>query len=307
MSAEYHVQRNCTESDCASIYSSVLGSQIVTRHRNTAVAQTTLPDFTVDREKANRELDALLPEPNSDDIVAAAIRYSVFGGAQRMRPILSLRVARLLDAETPAVLRAAAATELIHCASLIVDDLPCMDDAAVRRDRPSLHVQYGESTAILASFAMVALAARCTMDPIVANGSAARLSKFQWNLLGVLDAGSLIKGQALDLAAKAPARSAAITELKTVPLFELAVEAGGVSSSEYDRCEGQLRGFARQFGLAFQMTDDYLDHELDDAEAALRQIERAGTLARGLGSEGNELMELTNYLDVKITENRRHR
>jgi geranylgeranyl pyrophosphate synthase len=264
-------------------------------------------DFSADRSRIERELDSLLPEASPTDIVAQAIRYAVFGGAQRMRPLLSLRIARLLKAETPAVLRAAVATELVHCASLVIDDLPCMDDAATRRDRPSLHLEYGEATAILAGFALVALAARCTMDPIVANGSAARLANFQWNLLGVLDAGSLIKGQALDLAADAPARSAAITELKTVPLFELAVEAGGVSSTEFDRREPEFRSFARQFGLAFQMTDDYLDHDLDTPETALRQVQRARTLAASLGSESNELMDLTDYLHGKITHDRRHR
>lgn len=265
------------------------------------------PAFAVDRTRIERELDALLPEYHRENVVSGAIRYAVFGGAQRIRPLLSLRVARLLNAETPAVLRAAVATELIHCASLVIDDLPCMDDALTRRDRPSLHVRYGEATAILAGFAMVALAARSTLDPIVANGSAARLANFQWNLLGVLDAGSLIKGQALDLAADAPARSAAITELKTVPLFELAVEAGGVSSQDYDRREPEFRSFARHFGLAFQMTDDYLDHDLENPEIALRQIAHAHSLAQAMGSGWNELMDLTDYLHARVTEDRRHR
>lgn len=231
------------------------------------------------------------------------MRYAVFGGAQRIRPILSLRIARLLQSESPAVLRAAVATELIHCASLVVDDLPCMDDAATRRGRPSLHREFGESTAVLASFAMVALAARCLMDPIVANGSAARLSRFQWTLLGVLDTGSLIKGQALDLAAGAPSRSDLITELKTVPLFELAVEAGGVSSAEYDSREPGFRRFARLFGVAFQTTDDYLDGDIDDVALPLSAIERARTAASG----SRELVELTDYLDARITKDRSHR
>jgi geranylgeranyl pyrophosphate synthase len=257
--------------------------------------------------KIDRELDVVVPEPMPGDVVAEAIRYAVFGGAQRMRPLLSLRVARLLGAETPAVLRAAVATELVHCASLVIDDLPCMDDAVTRRGRPSVHLRFGEATAILAGFAMVALAARGTMDPVVANGSAARLARFQWNLLGVLDPGSLIRGQSLDLESSAPSRSALITELKTVPLFELAVEAGGVSSPVYDRREPELREFARQYGLAFQMTDDYLDHDLENPDTALRQVGRARSLAVALASGTNELVELVDYLHVKIVEDRRHR
>ncbi len=257
----------------------------------TAVARC--PDFAVDRALVDRELDSLLPEAQAGDIVAHAMRYSVLGGAQRIRPILSLRVARFLNAESPAVLRAAAAAELVHCASLIVDDLPCMDDANARRGRPSVHVEFGEATAILTAFALVALAARCTMDPIVANGSAARLAKFQWMLLGVLDAGSLIKGQILDL-----------TELKTAPLFELAVEAGGVSSPDYDRREPELRRFARQFGMAFQTADDFMDGDGASAAAALREVARAREMAAPFDSGIQELVE---YLHAKITQDRRNR
>jgi geranylgeranyl pyrophosphate synthase len=244
----------------------------------------------------DRELDALLPGAHDSDRVAQCMRYAVFGGAQRVRPMLSLRTARLLRAETPAVLRAAAATELIHCASLIIDDLPCMDNASTRRGRPSAHAQFGESIAVLSAFALVALAARSTMDPIAANGSAAGLAKFQWALLGVLDPGSLIRGQALDL-----------TDLKTVPLFELAVEAGGVSSREYDRLEDPLRKFARQYGFAFQVTDDYLDGDLHDVNGALGEIEVARDYAESFGARGRELVEIVDYLHAKITQDRRHR
>lgn len=259
-------------------------------------------DFAGDRERIERELDALLPE--GETAVGRAMRYAVFGAAQRVRPLLSLRVARALGAESPAVLRAAAAAELLHCASLVVDDLPCMDDSPMRRGRPSVHAQFGEATAVLAAFSMVALAARCVMDPVAANGSAARLSKFQWNLLACLDAGSLIHGQALDLDAAAPAQPALIAELKTVPLFELAVEAGGVSSPEYDRREDEFRRFARQFGRAFQAVDDFLDGDLEDARAAVAEVERAAILAAALGSE---LTELTGYLYDKVAEDRRYR
>ncbi len=258
--------------------------------------------FEPERDSIERELEALLPD-DAGNVVSRAIRHAVLGGAQRIRPILSLRIASLLGAESPAVLRAAAATELIHCASLVVDDLPCMDDAATRRGRPSLHREFGESTAVLASFAMVALAARCLMDPIVANGSAARLSRFQWTLLSILDAAALIKGQALDLASSAPSHSALITELKTVPLFELAVEAGGVSSPEYDLREAEFRRFARLFGVAFQTTDDYLDGDIEDVALPLSAIERARESAGG----SHELMDLTDYLDARIIKDRRHR
>ena len=93
------------------------------------------------------------------------MQYSVLGCGQRLRPILSLRTARALDCEGPNPLRPAAAVELLHCASLIIDDLPCMDNDSVRRNRASVHVQFGEATAILAAFALVALAARVCRRP----------------------------------------------------------------------------------------------------------------------------------------------
>lgn len=263
------------------------------------------PDFRKDRDLIDRELDTLLAELSPGDPVAEAIRYGVFGGAQRIRPILSLRIARALGAESPAVVRAAAANELVHCASLVIDDLPCMDNAPTRRGRASVHARFGESTAVLAGFAMVALAARSVMDPIVANGSAARLMRFQWSLLGVLDPGALIRGQVLDLESRG--RLADIAALKTVPLFELAVEAGGVSSTDFDRMEAPLRRFARHFGLAFQMADDYLDGDLADANVALEQIACARAQAAELGSPEAGLIELVDYLDAKVNENRSHR
>jgi geranylgeranyl pyrophosphate synthase len=262
-------------------------------------------DFSRDRAAIDRELLALLPPIRPDDIVGQAIHYAVFGGAQRLRPLLSLRVARVLGAESRAVLRAAAATEFVHCASLIVDDLPCMDDAATRRGRPSLHVRFGEANALLAAFAMVALAARCVLDPDLAAGSGARLAKFQRRLLGVLDPASLIHGQALDLQSAAPSRSTRITELKTVPLFELAVEAGGVSSPSYGPLKAPLLAFGRQFGLAYQMVDDYLDSDLHDFELAAAEVERARRLAP-LPGHGH-LLELVDYLHARLTKDRRHR
>jgi geranylgeranyl pyrophosphate synthase len=99
----------------------------------------------LDRCQVNQYLDRLLScdGVRSNGIIQDAMRYAVFGSAQRVRPILALRVARLLGDSGELALRAACSVELLHCASLIVDDLPCMDDSPVRRDQPSLHVMFG--------------------------------------------------------------------------------------------------------------------------------------------------------------------
>ena len=118
-----------------------------------------------DRLCVNHHLAKLLCSEGATagGIVYEAMRYAVLGAAQRVRPILALRVARLFDAPQDHTLCAAAAVELLHCASLIVD-LPCMDDASFRRNRVAVHIRYGEATAVLAAFGLVALAARSLVE-----------------------------------------------------------------------------------------------------------------------------------------------
>ena len=235
-------------------------------------------DLAPDRRLIDTELDNLLA-PAERGPVQAAMRYAVFGSAQRVRPLLALRVARFLGASPREAVTAAAAVEMFHCASLIVDDLPCMDNDAMRRGRPATHVEFGEAPALLAAFGLVALAAR----------SVVHLPKFQKRLLGVLDCNSLIAGQVHDL-----------TDLKTVPLFEIAVQAGGSASLRFADHEHTLMRFAREFGLAFQLVDDYLDGELADANRALDQINSARSVAALLGDRAHELIELTDYLQDRL-------
>ncbi|MFN9429540.1 MAG: polyprenyl synthetase family protein, partial [Acidobacteriota bacterium] len=134
-----------------------------------------------DKERVDQFLGELLRTESAllANPVSKAMEYATMGTAQRYRPILALRVARMLGAETDAVLRAAAAVELFHSASLIIDDLPCMDDEAMRRGRPAVHRQYGEATAILAAFSMVALSARIVMETAKGGSECMRLRRFQ--------------------------------------------------------------------------------------------------------------------------------
>ncbi len=181
-----------------------------------------------------------------------------------------------------------------------------MDDAPMRRNRPSVHVKYGEANAILAAFAMVALAARSAVDPVVASGNRRPLEQFQRTLLAVLDAGSLIQGQAMDLECATPACSSIITELKTVPLFELAVDAGGVSAPAFKADQPALRKFAWHFGRAFQLVDDYLDGDIAEREPAEAEMLEVCSAAARFGSN-NPLFELVDYLNEKLSEDRSHR
>lgn len=258
-----------------------------------------------DRDRVNEYLCRLLEQQRSSDdgCVHDAMCYAVLGSGQRVRPVLALRVARLLKAERPAVLRAASALELVHCASLIVDDLPCMDDERTRRDKPTVHVQYGEATAVLAAFALVALAARSLVEDVSASSRLDErepLLAFQIQLLKVLDCSALIAGQALDLRMRGDRQPAAqrqrVAELKTVPLFRLAVQAGTLFANAGPKAVSALREFGTAFGAAFQTADDYLDGECFDADSLNETLAAARHCLLPFGEAAGELEGLLTYL-----------
>lgn len=259
--------------------------------------------YETDRQQIEEFLAQILPPATPQQgacPIPAAILHSVFGDAQRIRPILALRVARLLGAQSDHARRAAAAVEILHSASLIVDDLPCMDNEAIRRGRPSVHIEFGEATAMLAAFSMVALAARIVIEAAAGPEQFERTRRFQLALLNTLDVASLVGGQSLDLALYGEAREAQrehMNDLKTVPLFNLAVEAGCVSHP--GGIPAELESFGRRFGLAFQMTDDYLDGELSSLPGLLEQYERCREPLHSFGSAAHPLLELVDYLQQR--------
>ena len=254
--------------------------------------------FDQDKQKVESCLAAMLSKGLEAgwNPVPKAMEYAVMGQAQRVRPILALRVARMLKAETDDTLRAAAAVELIHSASLIIDDLPCMDNESIRRGRPAVHLQYGEPTAILGAFSMVAMAARVVME----GAESSNLRRFQMALLKTLDCSSLIGGQSMDLALVGDERNAqrsAVNDMKTVPLFQLAVEAGCVALPE--GVPGELEAFGRHFGVAFQLTDDFIDGELEDRKILDETYEQCRASLQHYGAHAEPLLELVQYLEQR--------
>lgn len=233
--------------------------------------------------------------------VPAAMEYSVLGEAQRIRPILALRVARLLRAETESALRAAAAVEILHSASLVIDDLPCMDNELVRRGRACTHVEFGESTAVLAAFSLVALAARIVLEAPASDSEFARLRRFQLSLLRTLDCASLVGGQSMDLSLTGARREelrSTVNDLKTGPLFQLAMEAGAVSAP--GGLPESLARFGKCFGLAFQLTDDYLDGEIHDTEILYHQYDRCREILKPYADNAAPVNELVQYLEERV-------
>ncbi|MDX2152928.1 MAG: polyprenyl synthetase family protein [Bryobacteraceae bacterium] len=269
-----------------------------------------LPKITgipADRERIEAKLSELLsgrtmPEGGP---VHEAMRYAVLGGGQRIRPLLALRVAQLAGADPKPALEAAAAVELIHCASLIVDDLPCMDDEQWRRESPTVHVAFGEATAVLAAFGLVALAGRSIVEDALDCRHLRERIAFQTLLLRCLDCSGLIAGQAMDLQLQGQRREqerTQLTELKTVPLFLLAARAGLAFAGAGEQQEREVMRFAREYGIAFQMADDYLDGELSDLDYLNAQYERTRAVMRSFGRRGRPLMELVDYLHARTSQ-----
>ncbi len=263
--------------------------------------QLHLDGLALDRRLVDTHLAALLPPlPRSPaPQVREAMRYAVLGPGRRIRPLLALRVAQMLDAPPAPTLRAAAAVELLHCASLIVDDLPCMDNDPLRRNRPSVHIAFGEANAILAAFGLVSLAARSAIDRNARPGDCARLLEFQLHLLSTLDCASLIGGQSLDLALSHEARNrnrARLAALKTVPLFELAVRAGAAFADLSPAEQTCLLDFGAEFGIAYQMRDDHLDGEVPTSLTAANRFARACASLAPFGPRAQPLRDLVEYL-----------
>lgn len=242
--------------------------------------------------------------PDQPTPVLGAMRHAVLEGGQRVRPLLTLRVGRILHAPEPHTMRAAGAVELLHCASLIVDDLPCMDDAKFRRGKPAAHIAFGESTAVLAAFALVALAARTIIEDACNSPHAAEFVSFQHSLLKTLDCSSLIGGQAMDLGLGHSTNRSTIDELKTVPLFTLAVKGGYIFSNLAASNRLRLDSFAREFGYAFQAVDDYLDGDAATPAQAIQRIDSARTHITRFGRAARPLHELLDHLHARALHHR---
>ncbi|WP_395671074.1 polyprenyl synthetase family protein [Phenylobacterium sp.] len=215
------------------------------------------------RAAVDRALERALPDAGDPPHrIHAAMRYAVLSPGKRLRPLLALLSAGYLGCPTHLALPGACALELVHAASLVLDDLPCMDDATTRRGQPSVHVRYGEEVAVLTgvallneAYAMVGSAtalpeaARCEMTALLAR---------------TVGPGGLIGGQDKDLLGVAELTPVAASQLhheKTGVLFVAAVEMGALSAGADLPSREALRNFARELGLAFQALDDLEDED----------------------------------------------
>jgi farnesyl diphosphate synthase len=216
-------------------------------------------------ERCERELDRQLPAPDTaPQRLHAAMRHATLGGGKRIRPLLVYATGTALGASENDLDAPAAAVELVHAYSLVHDDLPAMDDDALRRGRPTLHVAFDEATAILAGDALQALA-----FDVLANApgsDAARVAMLR-ALAQASGASGMVGGQALDLDAVGRALDLdglrRMHAAKTGALIRAAVRLGALAAGADTPTLQRLDDFADALGLAFQIRDDILDVEGD--------------------------------------------
>ena len=194
-----------------------------------------------------------------DTPVVQAMRYAANGG-KRLRGFLVLESARMLGLSANHGLSAAAAVEALHASSLVHDDMPCMDDDALRRGLPTVHVKWDEATAVLAGDALQTLAFELLADPALGSGET-RIALVA-GLARASGAEGMVLGQALDIAAETAARPLTLEEItalqagKTGALIRFSAEAGAILAGADP---APLRRYATALGLAFQIWDDVLD------------------------------------------------
>ncbi|MGS1012175.1 polyprenyl synthetase family protein [Rhodanobacter sp. UC4450_H17] len=219
--------------------------------------------------RAERALqDRLPPAVHDSDHLHRAMHYAVLGGGKRLRPMLVYAAGHMLGQDGPALDAAACAVELIHAYSLVHDDLPAMDDDALRRGRPTCHVVFGEAMAILAGDALQALAFELLADDGAEIDASVRIAMLQ-TLGRACGAEGMAGGQALDLAAVG--RSLELAELeymhgcKTGALIRASVRLGALLGGADADALLALDRYASAVGLAFQVRDDILDVEGESA------------------------------------------
>ena len=194
--------------------------------------------------------------------LAEAMRYAALGGGKRLRPFLLTECAGLFGVKLENALDAAAALECVHCYSLVHDDLPAMDDDALRRGRPTLHLAFDEATAILAGDGLLTLAFEILATPQT-HGDPGVRGALALGLARAAGWGGMAGGQSLDL--EAEGRKLGVDEirqlqaLKTGALIEYACVAGGILGKAEGGDHIALETFGRALGRAFQLADDLLD------------------------------------------------
>lgn len=245
------------------------------------------------RLQVEQRLRGLLPSPaGPGDAVTAALQAAVLGPGKRLRPLLVLAVGKGLGASPASLLDLACAVELVHCASLVLDDMPAMDNALLRRGEPTVHVRFGEDVAMLAAVALITEA--CRVAATAPGLDASTRAEAVAVLCSAMGPGGLVRGQFRDLRECHGTRTvedvAQANDLKTGVLFACAFELAARAAHRPGAVPA-LRGAAMAIGQAFQLRDD-----LEDVDASTATREDAGqdagkgTLVQMLGPAAVQAM-----------------
>jgi farnesyl diphosphate synthase len=233
-------------------------------------------------EDIDNSFDLLLPIPGDPrDRLVEAMRYATIGGGKRVRPLLVCATAALFGVSREAAVRVGTAIEAIHVYSLIHDDLPCMDNDALRHGKPTVHLAFDDAAAVLAGDALHDFAFEVLSDPATSGDPFTRIELIR-TLATASGMNGMCGGQMMDIVAETSSFDlptvTRLQQLKTGALLSASVEMGAILGKVPPEGRTHLRGYARDIGLAFQIADDLLDAEGDEAAAgkALRKDEAQG-------------------------------
>ncbi|OJU23583.1 MULTISPECIES: polyprenyl synthetase family protein [unclassified Sphingomonas] len=241
--------------------------------------QAALAEIATEIDARFDQFLAVPDDPRAD--LYRAMRHAAIGGGKRLRPLLVYATAQIFGCDRDCIARVGTAIEAIHVYSLIHDDLPAMDDDDMRRGKPTVHKAFDEATAILAGDSLQALAFEILADPATHPDPFVR-AELTLDLARAAGPAGMCGGQAMDLGAARAGFDLAMVgrlqALKTGALIATSVEAGAILGRVAPEGRTGLRGYARDIGLAFQIVDDLLDVEGDEAAAGkkLRKDADAG-------------------------------
>ena len=230
-----------------------------------------LPDFfEADHAAIEAALERILPgEDTQPPSIHRAMRYSVFAGGKRIRPVLCLESARMFTPSLDAAIQAGCALEFIHTYSLIHDDLPALDNDDLRRGKPTNHKVFGEAIAILAGDALLTLAFETLSEAPLEAERRVRVIAEIAAAAGTVN--GMVGGQVADVEAEGKPVSAGgleyIHRSKTAALIRASIVAGAIAGGAADADVERLRRFGDNIGWAFQVVDDLLD--VEESSAAL--------------------------------------
>jgi geranylgeranyl diphosphate synthase type II len=218
------------------------------------------------RRQVDEALDRFLPAEDAyPQSLHTAMRYSVFSGGKRFRPILTMASFEASGGEGRLILPVACSVELIHTYSLIHDDLPCMDDDDLRRGKPTNHKVFGEAVAVLAGDALLTYAFELIVTESVRQLGAERTLAIMADLTRAIGTDGMVAGQVVDMESESVKADEATVEYihsrKTGALLEGCVRIGAIGAGAEEGLKHKLSDYGRKIGLAFQIVDDCLDAE----------------------------------------------